>query len=873
MRLDLRVAALAVGLVGLWPGAARPLDLEGHGPRIAGELGGDGAGVAVTFGDLTGDGVDELVVGADGCGLGAADGGCVAVFLGGTWPLPERRSLSDADLLVVTAFPGESLGAAVSAGGDLDGDGYGDLVVSAPDYDGAGVAVGRIGVFFGGPTLPPSPVDLTDADVLIWGEDDGGALGRCVDGRRDVDGDGFADLVMGVPGALDLGGDATGGVILWHGASTWPGHLTLEVDGNWSVRGALAGAGFGATCAAVADQNGDGYAELLVGAPWWSGAGGPLEGRALLLDGGAVQVASAADDVRLSSWAGGSALAMLGAAVADPGDLDGDGRGDLVFAAHGADPLGVATGEVYAWFHDGVAAWGVDGDPALAPWVLTGEEAGGWAGATLGTGGDVDGDGSADLLVAATHLDAGGIDGGRVYLLGGGAGPTSLDSADAWWDGTTGQAIADSLAIGDATGSGWPLLALGMVRGGVGLVPEGEVVLVWPLDPDGDGFCEAATCEAGLAPDDCDPLDAAAYPGAAEIPHDGVDQDCDGADLVDADGDGFDGHLSGGTDCDDEDAAVYPSATEITCDGVDQDCDGLDPSDGDGDGFDASACGGDDCDDADATIHPGAPETADGMDQDCDGWLDEGTDLADDDGDGFCEAVDSCSDGALPGDCDDTDASVHPDADEAVNQTDDDCDGEVDEGTVVSDDDGDGVDELAGDCDDGDATVHPGADEIADNGVDDDCDGWIDERPPSPGEDADGDGFCPSDVPCPDGTPIGDCDDADSAVHPGAAEIPYDGVDQDCDGADLVDQDGDGYVAEVVGGSDCDDERVDVHPGRLDLADGVDQDCDGLVDEDAAAFDDSAGGGCQCTTGRRGSAPGLALFGSLLALVLARRRS
>ena len=873
MRADRLAVALAVGLVGPWSTTASAAALDGHGPRIAGDAGGDGAGVAVTFGDLTGDGIDELIVGADGCDLGAADGGCVAIFLGGTWPLPEHRSLSDADLLIVASHAGEALGTTLSAGGDLDGDGYGDLAVGAPGFDGAGPGAGRVGVFFGGPTLPPSPVELADADVLIVGGDEGGALGRCLDGRRDVDGDGFADLLMGVPGAHDLGGDAAGGVIVRFGGSAWPGDLTVDVDSSESVRGADADAGFGSACAAVADQNGDGVAELLIGAPWWAGAGGPLEGRVTLVDGAGVQMGAGVDAVRLSSWAGGSPLALLGTSVGDPGDLDGDGHGDIVFAAHGADPLGVATGEVYVWFHDGAAAWGLDIDPALAPWVLSGEAAGGWAGATLGTGGDVDGDGLDDLLVAATRLDAAGIDGGRVYHHSGGSGPVTLDSAGAWWDGAAGQAIADALAIGDATGTGWPLLALGVVRGGDGLVPEGEVVLVWPPDPDGDGFCGDAVCEAGLAPDDCDPLDAASYPGAPETPHDGVDQDCDGVDLLDADGDGFDGPPGDGPDCDDEDAAVYPGAQEITCDGIDQDCDGLDPSDGDGDGFDAAACGGVDCDDTVASIHPGAPEIADGVDQDCDGRLDEGTQRADDDGDGFCEAADACSDGSLAGDCDDDDVSVHPGADEVVNQVDDDCDGEVDEGTVVSDDDGDGVDELAGDCDDGDASVYPGADEVAGNGVDDDCDGWIDERPPAPGEDADGDGYCPSDVPCPDGTPIGDCDDDDSAVHPGAAEVPYDGVDQDCDGADLVDVDGDGYASEAVGGADCDDTRVDVHPGRVDLGDGVDQDCDGLVDEDAATFDDDGGGGCQCTSGRGGSAPGISLFVLLTTLALARRRT
>ncbi len=856
MRRDLpRVLALAA-LLGFAPWCAIAAPLEGHGPRIVGDAGGDGVGVAVAFGDLDGDGVDDLVVGADGCDAGAADAGCVGVFLGGAWPVAQERRLSDADLLIVGTEAGEALGRALSAGGDLDGDGYGDLVVAAPMHDGAGVALGRVAILFGGPTLPPSPLDLDDADVLIAGSQDGMAIGDCLDNRRDLDGDARAELLVGAAAAPDAQGQPVGGLFVLPGSATWPASQSLDLYGDPSVRGGEPAAAFGLTCAAVADQTGDGHGDILVGAPWSSAGGASFGGHAYLLDGALVAAGSVVDDVSAVSWSGGSPFAMLGAAVADPGDLDGDGYGDLVISALGADTLGTGTGEIYVWYHDGLAF--VGGDPTAAPLVFTGEVAGGWAGASLGTGGDVDGDGHDDLLIAATRHDAGGLDGGRVYLQGGGAVSGSLDLADTWWDGTAGLGAADSLAIGDTVGLGLPQLALGIVRAGVELVPEGEVALVWTLDPDGDGHCADATCDGGLTPDDCDPLDGAVHPGAAEVAHDGVDQDCDGLDLTDGDGDGHDGEASGGADCDDTDATIHPGAIEVMCDGVDQDCDGLDLTDGDGDGYDACV---DDCDDADAAIFPGAEEIPyDGIDQDCDGG-----DVGDVDGDGY--------DGGDGGeDCDDHDPAVHPDADEAVNNIDDDCDGDVDEDTAVSDDDGDGLDELQGDCDDGDASVHPGAEEIADNGVDDDCDGWVDEQPPSASEDADGDGYCPADVPCPDGVPIGDCDDTDAHVHPGAAEVPYDGVDQDCDGADLVDVDGDGYDAEAVGGPDCDDDDVDIHPGRVDLADDVDQDCDGLVDEDAV-LGDGVGGGCQCSSDDAPATPaGAALVAPLLLRLVRRRR-
>ncbi|MFN7146597.1 MAG: putative metal-binding motif-containing protein, partial [Myxococcota bacterium] len=172
---------------------------------------------------------------------------------------------------------------------------------------------------------------------------------------------------------------------------------------------------------------------------------------------------------------------------------------------------------------------------------------------------------------------------------------------------------------------------------------------------------------------------------------------------------------------------------------------------------------------------------------------------------------------------------------------------------ALTDHDGDGF-ARADDCDDGDATVFPGAEEVCD-GVLQDCDGAIDADAVDASDwymDADVDGFGAG-VPvtaceAPGGHVANalDCDDSAIAVHPGADEVPYDGVDDDCDGVDLDDVDGDGYRAERVGGDDCDDGAAEVHPDAVDAPyDGIDQDCvagdlDDLDGDGHAALD--AGG-------------------------------
>ena len=290
-------------------------------------------------------------------------------------------------------------------------------------------------------------------------------------------------------------------------------------------------------------------------------------------------------------------------------------------------------------------------------------------------------------------------------------------------------------------------------------------------DSDQDGYCAGEL--------DCDDADVMIYLGAVEA-CDGVDTDCDGElPVVERDADDDSWSTCQG-DCDDLDSAVYVGATEA-CDGIDTDCDGEVPADEFDLDLDQFALCLGDCDDADASVFPGAPEGCDGLETDCDSE----TPAAE---------LDLDLDGILAclGDCDDGDAAVHPGAAEGCDGIDTDCDGapgadevdadadgylacaECDDGDAAlhpGDADGDGQSSCAGDCDDGDPTVTTlDADADGETSCAGDCD---DADPTLSTLDADGDGH----VSCED--------DSDSAVFPHATEIPFDGVDQSCNGLDF----------------------------------------------------------------------------------------
>ncbi|NOY27200.1 MAG: hypothetical protein GXP62_15130, partial [Oligoflexia bacterium] len=204
-------------------------------------------------GDTNGDGITDFTAGA--FGYGDEDGGAAFVVYG---PRAGAVSLADADV-VVTGDGAGGLGFGLAALGDVDGDGLADVGLGAYEYGGAGDWTGRAYVLPGGRT---GSLQADDLDVQASGENQFDMFGSALAGG-DVDGDGQDDLLVSAPANPNFS-YAPGQVYVFLGPLSGP--LDAAADAHWVIQGEGSGQGFGKGLS-VADLDGDGQQELIVGAP------------------------------------------------------------------------------------------------------------------------------------------------------------------------------------------------------------------------------------------------------------------------------------------------------------------------------------------------------------------------------------------------------------------------------------------------------------------------------------------------------------------------------------------------------------------------------------------------------------------------------
>ena len=414
---------------------------------INGQAADDQSGVSVSnAGDVNGDGLDDLIVGARASDPDANSrdaGRSYVVFGQSNNAAIELSALGTRGFVINGQAAYDDSGFSVSSAGDVNGDGLADLIVGA-DFStpSTGGYAGRSYVVFGKSTNTDAINlgALGTGGFVINGQSASDQSGFSVSSAGDVNGDGLADLIVGAPGQI-LG--STGRSYVVFGQST---KAVIELSalgtGGFVINGQAGGDLSGASVSSAGDVNGDGLADLIVGAP---NAGGT--GRSYVVFGKSTNT----DAINLGALGTGgfaingqAASAQSGFSVSSAGDVNGDGLADMIVS----DPSAGGTGRSYVVFGKSTNTDAIYlGALGTGGFAINGEAAEDLSGRSVSSAGDVNGDGLADLIVGANF--AGSYAGRSYVIFGGQQFATTVDfMGTASADTQTGSTLSETFAAG-----------------------------------------------------------------------------------------------------------------------------------------------------------------------------------------------------------------------------------------------------------------------------------------------------------------------------------------------------------------------------------------------------------------------------------------
>jgi len=436
----------------------------GSGFRLDGVAADDGSGRSVSAaGDVNGDGIGDVIIGADGADPNGLSSGSSYVVFGRSAGFFASIDLSDLNgsngFRLDGAASADFSGNSVSAAGDLNGDGIGDVIIGAPGANPNGIDSGSSYVVFGASAGFASSLQLSALNgsngFRLDGVAAGDGSGRVVSATGDINGDGIADVVIGAFRADPNGLSSGSSYVVFGSSAGFFASIDLsDLNGSNGFRldGAAAADGSGISVSAAGDINGDGIADVIIGA-FRADPNGSQSGSSYVVFGTGTGFASS---LALSALNGSNGFRLdgvmgdfSGISVSAAGDLNGDGIGDVIIGAYGAGPNGLFSGSSYvvfgtsAGFASSLQLNDLNGSDGFR---LDGAAVRDYSGFSVSAAGDVNGDGIDDVIIGAGGADPNGSSSGSSYVVFGQASTGTTHDFDAdthadilWRHRTTGN--------------------------------------------------------------------------------------------------------------------------------------------------------------------------------------------------------------------------------------------------------------------------------------------------------------------------------------------------------------------------------------------------------------------------------------------------